>query len=65
MTAWVMVWISLGSVPPFVSHSTIQRAPASMGGVDGLQGVIGVGLVAVEEMFRVEMGFAVFGLCNG
>ena len=30
-----------------------------MGGVQGLQRVIGVGLVAVEEMFRVEMGFAV------
>ena len=46
--------ISCGSVPPLVSQSTAQRAPASIAASRAGKRVVRVGLVAVEEMFAID-----------
>ena len=45
---------SCGKVPPLVSHSTIQRAPAVVRRLEAIEREAGIGLVAVEEMLGVE-----------
>ena len=50
--------ISCGSVPPLVSHSTTQRAPAFVGGGGDGERVGAVALPAVEEMLAVDHGLA-------
>ena len=45
---------SCGSVPPLVSQSTAQRAPASIGRPGAGERIFGIGLVAVEEMLAVD-----------
>ena len=53
-TSATMRPISCGSVPPLVSHSTTQRAPAAWAVLATMQGVVLVGLVAVEEMLAID-----------
>ena len=56
-TVRVMSKISSGKLPPLVSHSTRLSAPASTAAASVLQGVVGVVLVAVEEVLGVEHHF--------
>ena len=44
-------------MPPLVSQRQSTSAPALLGGLQGLQGVIGVGDVAIEEMLGVVDDF--------
>ena len=53
-TAAVIAPTSAGSVPPLVSQSTTQRAPASSAGAQAVERIAGVRLPAVEEMLGVE-----------
>ena len=46
--------ISDGCVPPLVSQSTTQRAPASIGRLGAGERIVGIGLVAVEEMLAID-----------
>ena len=52
-TSLTMRSISCGRVPPLVSHSTSQRAPSSARRAAHRR-IVGIGLVAVEEMLGVE-----------
>ncbi len=48
-----------GSVPPFVSHITIHFAPSLGRRTNCLQCVLGIGSIAIEEVFGIVDDFGV------